>query len=159
MPTVWVPPRTSFGQRLLTLRASFWDGKATIQGLGLRALCYPEGIELRMSLVLLAEFDSKSRALARIDINGSRHENRHAVCGTMQFVDAGHTHFHDPLLHSHINIEDLLNHRFGDLPVARPISDMPEEFSKMMEKCGRMLHIENMTEIEEPQWQPRQFLF
>jgi hypothetical protein len=36
---------------------------------------------------------------------------------------------------------------------------MPEDFSKAMEKCGELLHIGNLMEIEEPQWQPRQFPF
>lgn len=44
-----------------------------------------------------------------------------------------------------------------DLPVARPIDEMPEDFTGAMVKCGRLLNIDNLTEIEEPQWQPKRF--
>jgi hypothetical protein len=110
-------------------------------------------------LALLAEFKGKPCAFARIDINGQQHINRHAICGDLQFEDAGGTHFHDTLLHCDLDIDQLFGPDFANLPVARPISDMPSDFSKAMEKCGEMLHIENLTEIEEPQWQPRQFSF
>ena len=36
---------------------------------------------------------------------------------------------------------------------------MPGAYSEAMEKCGELLHIENLGEIEEPQWQPRRFPF
>lgn len=96
--------------------------------------------------------------MARIDINGSRHENRHVICGDWHLMDAGGTHFHDTLLHSGLEIEKLFN-GIWDLPVARPIGDMPKDFSGAMEKCGELLHIENLNEIEEPQWQPKRLLW
>lgn len=105
----------------------------------------------------MADITGKPKAMARIDINGSRHENTKAVCGEWRGSDAGRTHFHDTRLHSAIPITDLFNGKYGDLPVARPINDMPSEFFKAMEKCGELLHIENLGEVEEPKWQPRQF--
>jgi hypothetical protein len=158
-PAVWVPPIAKFGQRQLTLKASLWDGTAAIQGVSFSASCSPEGFDLPVHVTLLAEFKGKPRAIARVDINGQRHGNRHAVCASLQFSDAGVTHFHDTRLHENIEISLLLSGSLGDLPIARPIGDMPEDFSKAMEKCGELLHIGNLTEIEEPQWQPRQFPF
>lgn len=158
-PVVWVQPVTKLGQRQMTLTSSLWDGTATIQGVRFSASCSPEGFDLPVHVTLLAEFRGKPRAIARVDINGQRHENRHKVCGSLQFSDAGVTHFHDTSLHADIEIAQLLGGSLGDLPIARPIGDMPEDFSKAMEKCGELLHIGNLTEIEEPQWQPRQFPF
>lgn len=129
-----------------------------MQGVSLRIGCSPEGAELPLHLSLLAEYGRKPHAFARIDLNGSRHPNAHAVCGSMQFVDAGKTHFHDTRLHLGMPIDKLFNSDW-DLPIAQPIGDIPDNFLKLMEKCGEMLHIENLTEVEEPQWQPRQFPF
>lgn len=120
--------------------------------------CSPEGFSLPLYVVLLAELKRKAHAIARIDINGQRHENRLAVCGEMQFADAGCTHFHDTKLHIGIPIEQLFSGNW-DLPIARPIGDMPKDFCKAMEKCGELLHIENLKEVEEPQWQPRRVPF
>lgn len=159
LPCSWTPPNADVGQRRSTIRASLTDGRSTIQGIGLRMECNPEGFALPVAVVLTAEYKGRPRAIARVDINGQKHENRHAVCGSLQFTDAGVTHFHDTSLHAHIEISELLGGSLGDLPIARPIGDMPEDFSKAMEKCGELLHISNLTEIEEPQWQPRQFPF
>jgi hypothetical protein len=159
LPCTLLPPNPKHGQRQLTLRASLSDGVATIQGVSLRAGCTLEGFDLPFHVTLLAEFGGKPRAFARIDINGQRHENRLAVCESMQFMDAGRTHFHDTRLHSSVEIGVLFGGNVGDLPVARPLGDMPNKFSEVMEKCGELLHIVNLTEIEEPQWQPRQFPF
>lgn len=104
----------------------------------------------------MAEIDQKPRAMARIDINGSRHVNRHAICQEWLNCDAGRTHFHDTQLHLGMSIEELFFSGW-DLPVARPIDDMPEDFTEAMAECGKLLNIDNLTEIEEPQWQPRRF--
>lgn len=158
-PCRWLAPDPKHGQRQLTLRGSLSDGNVTLQGVGLRIVCSQESLSLPISIVLIVQFKSKQRAIARIDMNSQRHENRHAVCGDLQFLDAGNTHFHDTVLHRQITIDRLFSGEVGDLPIARPLSNMPEEFSKVMEKCGELLHIDNLTEIEEPQWQRRQFPF
>jgi hypothetical protein len=151
-------PDPKHGQRQLRITASLWDGVAALQGVTLRFACSSEGFDLPTHISLLVEYRGKPRAAARIDINGGPHPNSHAVCQDLQFLDAGKTHFHDTRLHLGIPIDRLFSGEW-DLPVARPISDMPQDFSKAMEKCGELLHIGNMTEIEEPQWQPRQFPF
>lgn len=87
-----------------------------------------------MSVVLLAEIEGKPRAIARIDVNGGRHESRDRICGDLQHDDAGTTHFHDTRLHRDIAIGELFSGRLGDLPIARPISDIPDDLSEVMEK-------------------------
>lgn len=158
LPQSWVEPKTN-GNRGFKLQATLRDDSSTILGVKLEIGCSTEGFDLPSRIVLMAEINRKPRAMARIDINGSRHENTKAICGDWQHIDAGRTHFHDTELHIDLSIEALFSGAFGDLPVARPIHDMPEDFPKAMEKCGKLLHIENMREIEEPKWQPRQFPF
>lgn len=146
------------GQRGLKLRTSFRGEGASILGTALEIVCQPDGFELRSKVVMLAEIKGKPRAVARIDINGSKHENPLAICGEWQHLDAGHTHFHDLNLHKDLSLDELFG-RSLDLPVARPLHDFPRDFREAMEKCGELLHIENLSEVEEPQWQPKQFLF
>ena len=153
----WVTPNGN-GRRGLRLKLSLTDGGAILQGVSVVVDCHCEGPDLPMSVVLLAEIGAKPRAAARIDLNGSPHTNRHALSGELMFVDAGPNHFHDTRLHLQFSMEQLCKDGV-DLPVARPIGDMPEVFSAVMEKCGQMLHIENLREIEEPLWQPRRFPF
>jgi len=156
-PCSWVMPG-KYGQRSLRLKATLRDETAAIRGVSLEIGCNIEGFDLPIRVVLLAEVKNKPRAMARIDINGSRHENLYAICGDAQFSDAGQTHFHDTWLHRGLTIEQLFNGDW-DLPVARQIDDMPRKFSEAMEKCGELLHIGNLSEIEEPQWQPKRFPF
>lgn len=153
----WLPPQKG-GQRGVKLKSSLQVASAALPGITIEIGCNIEGFELPSRVVLMAEIDRGARPMARIDINGSRHENPHAICGEWQHIDAGKTHFHDTRLHVTLTIEELFN-GIWDLPVARPIPDMPTDFAKAMEKCGELLHIENLGEIEEPQWQPRQFPF
>lgn len=157
-PCLWLSPNPKSGERVLTIKGSLSDGTATILGVSLRAKCSPEGFSWPSSILLTADYKGKPRVMARVDINGLRHQNRHAVCGNLQHVDAGTTHFHDTRLHRAIPIDELFS-EIWNLPVASPIGDMPEDFSQAMEKCGELLHIDNLTMIEEPQWQPRQFHF
>ena len=154
---VWSEPREN-GQRGLRLRTSLRDSDAAIQGVSLEIVCSAESFERPFRVVILAEFRRKARAMARIDINGSRHVKRYAVCRDSQFIDAGNTHFHDTRLHANITIEELFNTDW-DLPVARPIEDMPQDYAKAIERCGQLLNIENLSEIEEPKWQPKRFPF
>ncbi len=153
----WLPPG-KHGQRGLKMKTSLRDESAALRGITLEIGCSTEGFDLPVSVVLMAEFKNKPRAMARIDLNGQRHENRLSICGEWQFQDAGRTHFHDTRQHLGIPIEQLFSGNW-DLPVAQPIGDMPKDFSKAMEKCGELLHIENLDEVEEPQWQPRRFPF
>ena len=153
---VFVPPQ-KHGQRGFKLKSALLADGATIQGVTLEIGCAMEGFSLPSHVVLMAEINKKARAMARVDINGSPHPNLRAVCGEFQLVDAGTTHFHDTRLHAALTIAELFNDPRLDLPIARPINDMPKEFSKAMEKCGELLHIDNLGEVEEPQWQPRQF--
>ena len=120
--------------------------------------CSPETLELPFNIALLAEYRGKPRAFARIDVNASDHENRDEVCGVHHLISAGKSHFHDTRLHEHIDI----NHLFSDcwdLPIATALPHVPDRFQLLMEMCAELLHIENLAEVEEPQWQPRQFPF
>lgn len=152
-PCVWIPPG-KHGQRGFRLKATLRDDVSAIRGLSLEIGCHVEGFDLPASVVLLSEFKNRPRAMARIDVNGSKHENRYPICGEWQHLDAGRTHFHDTRLHAALDIKELFS-GVWDLPIARPISDMPKDFSEAMEKCGGLLHIENMSEIKEPTWQPK----
>lgn len=156
LPCIWTEPQ-ALGQRKLRLRTALQTQNVAIRGVALEIGCYAEGFDLPSSVILLAEILGKLRAIARIDVNGPSHPNTHAYCGTWHQEKAGNTHFHDTRLHSHIPFTDLFDDKRIDLPVARPINDMPTEFSKAMEKCGELMHIENLADIEEPKWQPRQF--
>jgi hypothetical protein len=150
----WSGP-TQNGQRGLRMKAALQDVSGVIRGLSLEIRCHVEGFDRPVSVALLAEYMQRPRAMARIDISGSRHENRHPICGEWQFRDAGVTHFHDTVLHEALDIREL----FGgglDLPVARPLGDMSQDFREAMEECGKLLHIDGLSEVEEPQWQPRQ---
>jgi len=155
-PCSWVNAGKN-GQRGLKLKAALRDDYATIGGVTLELGCHVEGFHLPSRVVMMAEIGNKPRAMARIDINGSRHENRYAICGEWQFLDAGMTHFHDTRLHLGIAFSELFDGTYGDLPVARPIDNISENFLVALEKCGELLNIDNLGEIEEPQWQPRQF--
>jgi hypothetical protein len=157
-PVSWILPDSTFGERQLRLKASLVVDEAVIQGVRLDVSCHAEGLELRSHVLLLAEYEGRPRAMARIDINGPGHVNKVPEAGDLFQTDAGPTHFHDTRLHRGIPIRDLFT-RAWDLPVARPISDMPTEFQAAMEKCGELLHIENLGEISEPPWQPRQLPF
>lgn len=156
LPCLWTEPQTA-SQRKLRLRATLQTQNAAIRGVTLEIGCYAEGFGLPCSVVLMAQILGKFRAIARIDMNGPSHLNTHAYCEQWQHTDAGKTHFHDTRLHRHIPFTDLFDDKRIDLPVARPINDMPTEFSKAMEKCGELMHIENLADIEEPKWQPQQF--
>jgi hypothetical protein len=157
-PVLWTMPDLRVGQRHLKLKASLVAEEATIQGVRLEVSCNPDGFELPSHIVLLVEFGGRPRAMARIDINGSGHPNAVPEAGDLFQCDAGPTHFHDTRLHSNITIKDLFT-KAWDLPVARPISDMPTDFHAAMEKCAELLHIANLGEISEPPWQPRQLPF
>lgn len=147
------------GQRGFKLKSALLSGSAALKGVSLEIGCATEGFDLPSRVVLMAEIDNKTRAIARVDINGSLHPNSRAVCGDLQHIDAGRTHFHDTRLHRKLTIDQLFHDTRWDLPVAQPISNMPKEFSRAMEKSGELLHIINLGEVEEPQWQPKQFLF
>lgn len=158
-PVKWTQPDRTLGQRHLVLRASLRDDVGTLEGVSLQVACSPEGVQLPIYVVLLAEYRGRPKAIARIDVNGQRHENLNAICGDLQHMDAGPTHFHDPALHTEIDLHSLLGGAHGDLPIARALTDLPDDFPKLMAKCGELLHIGNLTAIEEPQWQPRHFPF
>ena len=156
LPCPWVLPGPN-GQRGFTLKGTLRDEVGSIPGLRFEMRCHVEGFDLPSSLVLLAEFKDKSNAMARIDINGSPHTNRPAICGDWQHLDAGKTHFHDTKLHAGVAIEELFLEGH-DLPIARPITDLPDDFTAAMEKCGALLHILNLNEVEEPPWHPKRLL-
>jgi hypothetical protein len=157
-PVVWTPPDLRVGQRQLKLKASLVAQEATILGVRIEVSCHAESFDLPSHVVLLVDYGGKPRAMARIDINGSGHPNAFPEAGALFQSDAGPTHFHDTRLHRRIPIRELFT-RAWDLPVAMPISDMPTEFQAAMEKCSELLHIENLGEISEPPWQPRQLPF
>ncbi len=154
----WVAPDKLI-ERYFKLKTALVSDSATLAGVTMEVRCRSEGFELPSTIVLMAEIRTKSRAIARIDINGPPHSNAKDVCGELRHNDAGPTHFHDTRLHRMIPFEALFDGTYGDLPIARPIDDMPSEFSKAMEKCGNLLHIEDLGEVEEPQWQPKQLPF
>jgi hypothetical protein len=146
------------GQRGLKLRSPLRDDLAAIQGVSLEVGCHPEGFDFPARVVLLAVYGGKQRAIARIDINGLSHVNRHPKSGDLSQLVLGSTHFHDTRLHLGFSINELLDSGL-DLPVARPLEGMPQDFSEAMKVCGELLQVADLKDIEEPQWQPRQFPF
>lgn len=152
-PVTWDEPRKN-GGRGFVMKASLRDSVAALQGVGFEIRCSADGFDLPSHIVLKAEYKNKPHCFARIDINASLHVNTKSVCGDLQFIDAGRTHFHDTRLHRDLTLNELFNAEW-DLPVARPLENMPNDFLKVMEICGKLLHIENLTEVEEPSWPPK----
>lgn len=131
------------------------DGSINNQ-ISFAASCPAERISEQVALILLVEWKGKPRAFARIDWNGTEHDNREPACGDWRFKSAGRTHFHDPILHQHLDIQELFG-KAWDLPVATPLASDPSSFAELLEVAGGMLHIVNLKEIPEPPWAPRTF--
>lgn len=129
----------------------------TSQGVGLAATlriqCPMHTPNERVGVMLHTQHKGKSRCFARVDWNGSTHENRLRVCGPHRFLNAGPTHFHDPRLLGDAELGEVLDPNLN-LPVATPLDRAPRTFKELMVICSDLLHIEGLDEIEEPQWNP-----
>lgn len=129
------------------------DG-VVIRGVSFMAVVLPERPDEKVALLLQAEIERKPRAFARVDWRGAPHGNLHRQCRGMRLIDAGRTHFHDPCLHAHFDFNELFLTKL-DLPVAAPIEPEPPGFHELLALSADLLHIENLTELPIPPWQPR----
>lgn len=145
----WV--RTNSTERIAA--AIELDGVVT-QGLSFRMTCVPDFPDEHVAIVLLTETIAKPRPFARIDWRGGPHGNTNRLCGDVRHVDAGRTHFHDPGLHRHIEIADLLGPDM-DLPAAKALYQEPLSFNDLLVAASDLLHIENLNDIPIPPWSPR----
>lgn len=131
------------------------DGIVTA-GVSFLATVLAEHPDENVTLLLQAEIKQKPRPFARIDWRGSPHPNTKPQCGAMRFTDVGRTHFHDTRLHRHIDFDELFLGNLN-LPAASPIDPEPPALKELLALSASLLHIENLTEIPTPPWQPRTF--
>lgn len=140
----------------LRLGAALEVDGIVVAGISFLAVVLAEYPDENMTLLLQAEIRQKPRPFARIDWRGGPHPNKKPQCGAMRFIDAGRSHFHDTHLHRHIDFDELF---FGDLnlPAATRIDPEPPDLKELLALSSVLLHIENLTEIPIPPWQPRNF--
>lgn len=135
------------------MAASLENNEGLIQNVSFNARCSARMPDELVRLMLLTiDTTGKERCFARVEWRSSPHDNLKAVCGDLQGVSAGRSHYHDPCLHRHLSLEQF----FGgdDLPIAVSLDPQPETYRELLEIAARLLHIENLREIEEPPWQP-----
>lgn len=139
---------------VLRLTASMEADGVVMQGLTFMAQCNPELPDERVFLGILAEIKRKPRCIARVDWRALGHGNSHRLCGEHRFLDAGRTHFHDPELHHGFDFAELFDGK-NDLPVALPIQPEPATFNDLLARAADLLHIQNLTDMPVPRWEPR----
>lgn len=122
------------------------------QGLTLLAACSAERPEENVAIVLRVEVGLKPLAFSRIDWRNKPHDNRQAVCGVYRHMSAGRTHFHDPNLHEDIDVNSFFE---MNIPIALPIEPEPTDFCALLDISAKLLHIDNLSDIEAPPWAPR----
>lgn len=140
----------------LRLGAALEVDGIVVAGISFLAAVLAEYPDENVTLLLQAEIKQKPRPFARIDWRGGPHPNKKPQCGAMRFIDAGRTHFHDTRLHRNIDFEELFLSDLN-LPVATPIAPEPPTLKELLALSSALLHIENLTEIPIPPWQPRNF--
>ncbi|AXQ93180.1 hypothetical protein LV780_04760 [Cereibacter azotoformans] len=140
----------------LRLTAAVEVDGATLPGITFMAATNFARPDEAVALQLKAEIKQKPRPFARVDWRGSPHGNLTHHCARMKYIDAGRTHFHDTNLHRHIGFDELFLGRLN-LPVAAPITPEPTTYQDLLALSADLLHIDNLTSISIPPWQPPTF--
>ncbi len=138
----------------LKIRASIESGGILVKGVSLFLNCRIDQPDELVSAGLTIETAYGPKCFARVDWRSrAAHFNQKKICGDLQFVDAGKTHVHRPDLYKE-GVEPMEYLR-QNLPAAVSLDPAPGTFSELLDMAGRILSVNNLTEVEEPQWQPR----
>lgn len=137
----------------LIIRVALKNQDVVIQGINLFVKCNQKRPDEQVSLGLTIEGASKPYCFARVDWRAAgSHPNTSALCGDYFLFDAGRTHYHNPKL---IPSEaDVMEHLTSNLPIAISVEPQPKNFADLMRSCAKLLHVNNLTEIPIPPWQP-----
>ena len=106
-----------------------------------------------VTAVLLIETPNRPMCCARFDWRGSPHPNASSLCGDMQYIPAGRSHWHDPALYP--DDATLEKAMMQNLPAAVSSEPEPSDFSDLLTRCARLFRIENLTDLQVPPWQSR----
>lgn len=120
---------------------------------GLYLKCFEDRPDEMVSIGLTIETSIGPKCFARVDWRGTNHPNTHHLCGDLQFIDAGQTHFHNPALCP--PGDDPMAHIRENLPIAVAIEARPPNFEALLDRCASILNVTNLTKATPPQWQSR----
>ena len=124
-----------------------------MRGIDLYLKCFEDRPDELISVGLTIETSIGPKCFARVDWRGTSHPNTHQLCGYLQFVDAGRTHFHNPDLCP--PNDDPMAHIRENLPIAVAIEPAPQNLEALLHRCASILNVTNLAEATPPQWQPR----
>ncbi len=151
----WRPTsRTQATNRLraMEIRSPLQADNIVIRGAGLYLKCFEDRPDEQVSIGLTIETSTGPKCFARVDWRAtSGHPNAHRLCGDLQHVDAGRTHFHNPDLCP--LDDDPMDHIRANLPIAVAIEPAPRNFEALLDRCANILNVTNLTEVTPPRWQ------
>lgn len=127
-----------------------------MRGVTLFLKCYEDRPDEMVSIGLTIETSIGPKCFARIDWRGTCHLNTHHLCGDLQFINAGRTHFHNPELCP--LGDDPMAHIRENLPVAAAIEPSPQNLEALLDRCANILNVTNLNEVVPPRWQPSALL-
>ena len=122
-----------------------------MRGIGLYLKCFEDRPDEFVSVGLTIETSVGPKCFARIDWRGTGHPNTHQLCGDLQFIDAGRTHFHNPDLCP--PDDDPMAHIRENLPIAAAIEPAPRNLEALLDRCASILNVTNLAEATLPRWQ------
>jgi hypothetical protein len=147
------PWRPTSRARAVEIRSALRAGNIVMQGVGLYLKCFEDRPDEMVSIGLTIETSIGPKCFARVDWRGTNHPNTHHLCGDLQFIDAGQTHFHNPALCP--PGDDPMAHIRENLPIAVAIEARPPNFEALLDRCASILNVTNLTKATPPQWQSR----
>lgn len=154
LPPAWSPRRQQ--PNVLAIRAPLTVDGIVQAGLTVHLQCDQGFPDERVAISLLLEGAIKPLNIARVDWLGSAHSNPLALAGSVQFLDAGQSHFHDPrYCPTPGHIEAFLR---GNVPSAVALQPEPPDFPSLLAQASVLLNITNLMDVPVPPWQPRSLL-
>jgi len=147
------PWRSTSRERAVEIRSALLAGNIVMRGIGLYLKCFEDRPDEMVSIGLTIETSIGPKCFARVDWRGTSHPNTHRLCGDLQFVDAGRTHFHNPALCS--PGDDPMDHIQENLPIAVAIESRLLNFEALLDRCASILNVTNLAEVTPPKWQSR----
>lgn len=125
-----------------------------MQGVALYLRCIQHLRDEQVSVGLTIETSIGPKCFARVDWRAAGgHPNVSVLCGALQLIEAGRTHFHNPALCE--PTDNPMDHIRENLPVAAAIEQPPKKIEALLERCASILHVTNLTEAPIPPWQFR----
>ncbi len=140
----------------LEIRASLENQGILISGVSLFLTCREDRPDEMVSIGLTIETPFRPKCFARVDWRQAPHVNQSALCGDLQFIDAGRTHVHRPDLYGE-NVEPI-EYLKQNLPAAVSLDPVPGSFADLLDTAGTLLNVDNLTEVQTPPWEPRLFI-